>query len=128
MDKHLNEEEYENFVDDLTPVICNFIDNIIILADKYNVDYDNAMKYSAVIFKTMTEISTFKGCKPPKKQNKCKAPEGVTIKPDGEHELSPHKFVEKDIIKNATVQILECTECGEISIGWYRNERSESGK
>lgn len=46
----------------------------------------------------------------------------VVFAPDGVHELSPHRFVEKEVIPNATVQILECQDCGEISVGWWRNE------
>lgn len=33
-------------------------------------------------------------------------------------EVSRHKFVETELIHNCTEQILECQECGEISIGW----------
>ncbi len=52
----------------------------------------------------------------------CHTPDGITIKPDGVHELSPHRFREKEILRNVTVQILECEHCGEISIGWYKQE------
>ena len=52
----------------------------------------------------------------------CHFPDGITIKPDGKHELSAHRFVEKETIHNVTVQILECKDCGEISIGWRREE------
>lgn len=48
--------------------------------------------------------------------------EEVTIRPDGVHELSLHRFREIETVENATVEILECEDCGEVSIGWYRNE------
>lgn len=54
----------------------------------------------------------------------CKC-EGITIKPDGIHELSPHKFLLDAKYKNVTVEILRCEKCGEVSIGWYRQENTE---
>ena len=33
-----------------------------------------------------------------------------------------HNYIEKQVEKNATVQVLECADCGDISIGWYREE------
>lgn len=50
-----------------------------------------------------------------------KAPK-VTIKPDGIHELSKHKYELEERIPNCTVEILRCKVCGDISIGWYRGE------
>lgn len=50
---------------------------------------------------------------------------GIVIKPDGIHELSPHKFQEEMKLKNVTVQILRCKDCGEVSIGWYRQTNTE---
>lgn len=55
----------------------------------------------------------------------CKNPEGFVIKPDGIHELEPNVFKLKQRLKNVTIEILECSECGEISIGWYRQEDTE---
>ena len=56
---------------------------------------------------------------------KCKFPNGITIKPDGVHTMSPHAFKLVQKLKNVTIEILECSECGEISIGWYRQEDTE---
>lgn len=56
---------------------------------------------------------------------KCKFSEGLTIKPDGVHTMSPHAFKLVQKLKNVTIEILECSECGEISIGWYRQEDTE---
>ena len=50
---------------------------------------------------------------------------GVTIKPDGEHELSAHKFVEDTTLKNVTIQILRCEKCGYVSIGWIPQDNTE---
>jgi hypothetical protein len=49
----------------------------------------------------------------------------ITIKPDGIHELSLHKFKLEQKLCNVTVEILRCEHCGEISIGWYRQEDTE---
>ena len=49
---------------------------------------------------------------------------GVTIKPDGEHELSPHAFKLSRTLHNVTVQILKCAECGEESVGWTAQENT----
>lgn len=51
--------------------------------------------------------------------------EGVVIKPDGVHELSPHDFVLEEKLKNVTIEILRCRKCGAFSIGWYRQEDTE---
>lgn len=56
---------------------------------------------------------------------KCKFPDGVTIKPDGVHEASPHAFELDGRYKNVTVEILRCKNCGEVSIGWYRQDDTE---
>lgn len=50
---------------------------------------------------------------------------GITIKPDGVHELSPHKYVRTQRLKNVTVEILQCKVCGKVSIGWYLQENTE---
>jgi len=42
------------------------------------------------------------------------------FRPDGVHPVSHHKFVEVERIPNCEVQILKCTECGRLSIGWRR--------
>ena len=49
----------------------------------------------------------------------------VTIKPDGIHELSPHKFKLDKRLRNVTIEILHCEKCGEVSIGWYRQDDTE---
>ena len=31
-----------------------------------------------------------------------------------------HNYIEKQVEKGVTVQVLECADCGDVSIGWYR--------
>ena len=50
---------------------------------------------------------------------------GITIKPDGIHPLSPHQYVQEEHLKNVTVQVLRCKKCGHVSIGWYRQPDTE---
>ena len=50
---------------------------------------------------------------------------GVTIKPDGIHDLSPHQYEEDVTLRNVTIQILRCKICGKVSIGWRRQENTE---
>lgn len=50
---------------------------------------------------------------------------GVIIKPDGVHELSPHMFILEQKLRNVTIEILRCPTCGEVSIGWYRQSNTE---
>lgn len=50
---------------------------------------------------------------------------GITIRPDGIHELSPHKYVLEQRLRNVTIEILHCKVCGKVSIGWYRQEDTE---
>ena len=57
--------------------------------------------------------------------DKCKFPDGVVVKLDGIHEMKPHAYRLKQKLKNVTVEILECSECGDVSIGWYRQEDTE---
>lgn len=50
----------------------------------------------------------------------CSFGENIIIKPDGIHELDSHIYELSEKYKNVTIEILKCKECGEISIGWYR--------
>lgn len=55
---------------------------------------------------------------------KCKFPEGLTIKPDGIHELDPCVYEEIQRYENATVIISRCKNCGHIDISWLRQENT----
>lgn len=54
----------------------------------------------------------------------CSFGKGISIRPDGIHELSPHIYQETQIIHNATVQILKCKKCGNESVAWMRQPNS----
>ena len=55
----------------------------------------------------------------------CCANNGITIKPDSIHELSPHHFQKVQTLKNVTVEILQCKVCGKVSIGWYAQDNTQ---
>lgn len=56
--------------------------------------------------------------------DKCSFPEGMSMK-IGNTPVSPCSFEEIGIYKNVTVQILRCKHCGELSIGWIRQDNTE---
>lgn len=51
---------------------------------------------------------------------KCEMPGGISIRPDGIHELDACSYEVLEVYKNVTVEILKCKKCGNISIGWYK--------
>lgn len=58
--EQLSEQEYAAWVKEFAEIVASSVDKVIALADKYNVDRDNAMDYYATNVATMAEISTFK--------------------------------------------------------------------
>jgi hypothetical protein len=56
---------------------------------------------------------------------KCKFPEGMTIKPDGVHELDPCIYVTEQLLRNVTVMIDKCEKCGHYEITWFRQDNTE---
>lgn len=56
---------------------------------------------------------------------KCKLPDGMTIKPDGIHELDPCIYKTIEVFTNVTVEVRECINCGNIDIVWCRQENTE---
>lgn len=56
---------------------------------------------------------------------KCCYPEGITIKPDGVHELDPCDYVMAEKYRNVTVEVLVCRKCGHVEISWARQEDTE---
>lgn len=62
--EYLNKAEHDAYIDEFTPLVVETLNKIISLADKHNIDRDNAVEHFATIFKTMQEISTFAGFKP----------------------------------------------------------------
>ena len=57
--------------------------------------------------------------------NKCQHPRGVTIRPDGVHELDPCVYELVEIHDNVTVHVSKCTKCGAIDISWMRKPETE---
>ena len=57
--------------------------------------------------------------------DKCKFPNGITIKPDGVNELDPCKYEDIEKYANVTVTISRCKRCGHIEISWERQEDTE---
>lgn len=56
---------------------------------------------------------------------KCKFPDGITIKPDGVNELDPCIYEDIAKYKNVTITISRCKKCGHIEIGWERQDDTE---
>ena len=52
------------------------------------------------------------------KDHKCSFEDGITVMPDGVHELDPCIYRDVGIYKNVTVIVSRCTRCGNISISW----------
>ena len=51
---------------------------------------------------------------------KCEMPGGISIRPDGIHELDACSYEISETYRNVTVEILKCKKCGNVSIGWYK--------
>lgn len=56
--------------------------------------------------------------------SKCQFPGGVSVH-IGDKPLEPCQFKLHEIHKNVTVEILRCPKCGELSIGWKRQDNTE---
>lgn len=56
---------------------------------------------------------------------KCRWAGGLSIRPDGEHELDACDYVETERYKNVTVSVLRCQRCGHVEILWYRQTNTE---
>lgn len=55
---------------------------------------------------------------------KCQFPDGMEAKFGGVIPISPCSFELTGTYKNVTVEILTCTKCGNVSIGWYPQENT----
>ena len=58
-------------------------------------------------------------------ERKCCFPEGVSIKPDGEHELDPCVYEDIEIHTNVTVIVSRCKRCGHTELMWERTDDTE---
>jgi len=55
----LTGKEHDDYVNDISGVMTGLIGNVISVADKYNVDRNNAMEHFSQLFSAMVQISTF---------------------------------------------------------------------
>lgn len=56
---------------------------------------------------------------------KCTLPAGLTIKPDGVHQLAAGLFETEQVFTNCTVEVSRCKRCGEYELSWYRIAATE---
>lgn len=57
--EYLTEQEHDAYMHDFSDIMHTVIKTIIVLADKHNVDRNNALQHFATIFSTMVQCSTF---------------------------------------------------------------------
>ena len=57
--KFLTPKEHEAYINDLNDVVHSPLKSVIKLADKFNVDRDNAIQHFATLIHTMSQIATF---------------------------------------------------------------------
>ena len=57
--KFLTPKENEAYINDLNDVVHSTLKSVIKLADKFNVDRDNAIQHFATLIHTMSQIATF---------------------------------------------------------------------
>lgn len=57
---------------------------------------------------------------------KCQLTAGLSIKPDGVHEMEPHRFSLREIHRNVTVIIMRCIDCGATEVVWEKQDDTES--
>jgi len=55
----LSGKDRDAFISDTAEITTDLIHKLVEMADKHNVDCDNAVQYFASMFKMMVEISTF---------------------------------------------------------------------
>lgn len=55
----LSEQEHAAYIDDFSEIVSGIIEKVVAIADKHNVDRDNAMQHFSTIFSAMVKISTF---------------------------------------------------------------------
>ena len=58
---------------------------------------------------------------------RCTWGDGITVKPDGIHELDPCEYEVVEAYRNVTVEVLRCKNCGHVEISWIRQENTEEG-
>lgn len=56
---------------------------------------------------------------------KCTHPNGITIKPDGIHELDPCIYEDIEIHEGVTVIVSRCVNCGHVEFSWRRENEQD---
>lgn len=57
--KYLSGKEYEEYMGDLKKVIGESVEKVIFIADKHNIDRDDAMQNFSVMLRGVVEFGTF---------------------------------------------------------------------
>lgn len=57
--EYLDGKEHDAYVDDISGVMNGLISNVLDVADKHNVDRDNAMQHFSQLLSGIVSISTF---------------------------------------------------------------------
>lgn len=57
-----------------------------------------------------------------KAKKRCSFGDGVTIKPDGIHEVDPCVYEEVETVKHCTVHVMRCKRCGHMEFMWEREQ------
>ena len=57
--EYLVGEERDVYMEDFSSLVLATVHGVVDLADRYNIDRDNAMEHFATLFKAMQEVSTF---------------------------------------------------------------------
>lgn len=56
---------------------------------------------------------------------RCSFDHGITVKPDGVHELDSCLYETVEEYRNVTVRVLRCVRCGHTEIEWERQDNTE---
>ena len=59
MAEYLNGEKERLYREDIQALLLSTVSDVVAIADRHNVDRNNAMEHFATVLKTMQEISTF---------------------------------------------------------------------
>lgn len=57
--EYLNDKEHEDYMNDISSVVGELIGKVIFVADKHNVDRNNAIQHFSQLFSATVQISTF---------------------------------------------------------------------
>lgn len=57
--EYLNGKEHDDYINDISGIASDLIAKVLSVADKHNVDRDNAMQHFSQLLSAMVEISSF---------------------------------------------------------------------